>query len=411
MVSQVNRGLTPIAMSQEILSSSSGSQSVASSLTVPPADIVSSSSTKKGKGKGKGRKFVPLDIWGASASDDMTPDPEYASASAQGGGLVIGTSSAFNGDFGGFARFGGSRFPHPRNQPIGTRHQITQSGGRNDISRQMENLSFGENQPGVKKPSAPLESFHLFANLPIEMRLKIWGLMCKMPRLLEVSWDFKAKDLGSKDAEHYYYRLAPRSCLPPALMHTNQEARSEAMRYYQQAVFTTKNKGQNTDSNYPASEPFETWYNPKADVVVFSENTCMNTILRFFQHQRLRNVQINNVAILLSGNTVNCHDWNRDDPIYGPDREEVAYGYAIAGGCTVMQALHGIHKDVAWTDMASGVKGLKEVFFIVPTFLTPIEPGTIDDSIWFRRLTCLTDGMTSGQYTIKKRMEQDVQLV
>ncbi|CZR62209.1 uncharacterized protein PAC_12106 [Phialocephala subalpina] len=300
----------------------------------------SSSSTKKSKGKGK--KFVPLDIWGASASSDMTSTPNHASASTQGSGLIIDTSSAFNGYSESFAHAGGSRFSRSRNQCSGMRPQVAQREGRDDISRQMENLSMGEDEGEVKKPSAPLESFHLFPDLPVELRLKIWGLVCEIHRLLEVSWDFQAKEPESKGSEHYYYRLAPISCLPPSLMHANQEARSESMRYYQQVVFTTKSKGQNTDSNYPRCEPIETWYNAKADVILFAKHTCMNTIVRFFQHQRLRIVQINNVAILLSGNTVNCHDWNRDDPIYNPDREDFAYGHAIAGGCTVMQAFHGI---------------------------------------------------------------------
>jgi hypothetical protein len=243
------------------------------------------------------------------------------------------------------------------------------------------------------------------------MRLKVWGIICSMPRLLEVSWDIVA-NLPSKmkGGEHYYHRLARKSCLTPALMHANREAREEAKRFYQQAIFTTRPFGSNAHPDYPCSEAFPTWYNPLVDVILFADNTCMNTIVQFLNHARHRQTPINQVAILLSGKVLsNCHSWNEDDPIHGPDEITIDYGYAIGGGCTVMQALHGIHKSMARTTMSSGIQGLKEVFFIVPTYLTPITPGTVDDSIWFRPAS--GNGTTSGQVNLRHRMEREVQLV
>ncbi|KAH7383664.1 hypothetical protein BKA64DRAFT_164537 [Cadophora sp. MPI-SDFR-AT-0126] len=135
----------------------------------------------------------------------------------------------------------------------------------------------------------------------------------------------------------------------------------------------------------------------------------MWSIVRVIQDQRRANVDIHRIAIMSSGKILNCHDWNHDDPFHGPDQMEIDYGYAIAGGCTVMQALHGIHKDGAWTEMASGVKGLKEAFFVVPTHLIPGIAANVDESIGFR--PAREGGLTSGQVKVKHDLQDEVDLI
>lgn len=46
--------------------------------------------------------------------------------------------------------------------------------------------------------SAPLESFHLFPDLPVELILKIWGLVCEMPVSRRYLGTFKLKNPRAK---------------------------------------------------------------------------------------------------------------------------------------------------------------------------------------------------------------------
>lgn len=186
-----------------------------------------------------------------------------------------------------------------------------------------------------------------------------------------------------------------------------RESRTEAERFYTLVDFTTTL--QNAHTNFEKRGPIMTYYNPEWDIILFGEYSCMWSIIRVIQDQRHANVDIRRIAIVSSGQLLRCHDWNHDDPIHGPDQMEVDYGYAIAGGCTIMQALHGIHKDVAWTERASGVKGLKEVFFVVPTHLIPGIAGKVGESIGFR--PARGSGLTSGQVRVKKVLQDEVDLV
>lgn len=207
---------------------------------------------------------------------------------------------------------------------------------------------------------------------------------------MEVAWKFTASP-PCHGAEHYSHNLVPRSRIPPAILHANRESREEAKRYYHQANFNSS-EDEDADSKSVNDTP-KNWCNPLADVVLFSENTCMMTMLGFLEAMRMRNVQINRIAVLLSDKVISCQ----------------SLGGVVLGDCTPMQALHGILRDVAGTDMVYGVKDLKEVFFIVPTYLMPITPGTIDDNIWFR--PACSSGMIVGQVNIKTRFEREVGLV
>ncbi|KUJ10346.1 uncharacterized protein LY89DRAFT_787400 [Mollisia scopiformis] len=260
------------------------------------------------------------------------------------------------------------------------------------VAETLQQVTLENSYPG---PTA----FSKFLDLPAELRTQIWGWVCSMPRLLEV-------EFVDGDKRHFHHRLAPRSCSPPAVMQVNHEAREEAKKYYQSTVFTTKRIKDEALGCYPTRKTFETWYNPLADVLVFNSHSCMNTLIRFFQTMRLRSVSISRVAILASGKVINCHDPNT---IHADDPYEDDLGYDIRGGCTVMQALHGIHRSVARTDRVSGVKGLKEVFFIIPTYLMVNEPGSLDASIWFR--PACSDGMAPGQIVCMKDLERDIKFV
>ncbi|CZR62210.1 uncharacterized protein PAC_12107 [Phialocephala subalpina] len=135
-------------------------------------------------------------------------------------------------------------------------------------------------------------------------------------------------------------------------MHANQDARLEAQRYYQKVDFTTDASNRTADSQFNACDTIMTRYNPGVNVILFNEQTCMDTIVRFFEDQHRHSVDITHVAILMPGNVISCR------------------------GCD-------------WNGMVTGgVKGLKEVFFIVPSYLMEVPTGTVDESLWFRPAIC-----------------------
>ncbi|OAA57024.1 hypothetical protein SPI_07405 [Niveomyces insectorum RCEF 264] len=69
-------------------------------------------------------------------------------------------------------------------------------------------------------------AFHLFPALPAELRLAVWKYSCQS-RVVEVWYD-AAADCCRTTAR------------PPALLHTNREARAEALRLYYRRAFVTR---------------------------------------------------------------------------------------------------------------------------------------------------------------------------
>ncbi|PVH86064.1 hypothetical protein DL98DRAFT_567922 [Cadophora sp. DSE1049] len=310
----------------------------------------------------KAKKWQPLDLAAVAPSSSGLPQQTGSRAGSgvgdahqgpQNANSRRGTNLNFN-----HAHHQGRR-PAARNQGLG--HPIDMNG----LSRGVNSLAIGGLRTlPAQEPGVPLTKFTIFGKLPAEMRLKIWGLALNTERILEVIWDGAEKD--PKTASHYHYRISPRSGARPKLMDNG-----------------TSSCSANTHACGQSFVSFRT------SVVPMWTFTAL--------------------AIVSIGQLLKCHDWNHDDPTHGPDKMEVDYGYAIASGCTVMQALHGIHKEVAWTERASGVKGLKEVFFVVPTHLIPGIAGKVDESIGFRPARGC--GLTSGQVKVKNNLQDEVDLI
>lgn len=66
---------------------------------------------------------------------------------------------------------------------------------------------------------APIPMFSYFADLPVELRLQIWGKACLCSRVVEVQYDVNAGRFVS-------------SCKPPSVLHVCQESRHEALKIY-----------------------------------------------------------------------------------------------------------------------------------------------------------------------------------
>lgn len=77
-----------------------------------------------------------------------------------------------------------------------------------------------------------LDSFTLFSSLPTELRLKIWALNLPGPRIVAIKYAYAPADPSHRTS----HEQAKRGCTSPALipsnLHTNQEARSEALLSY-----------------------------------------------------------------------------------------------------------------------------------------------------------------------------------
>ena len=69
--------------------------------------------------------------------------------------------------------------------------------------------------------------FHLFGNLPAELRLKIWTLILDCPRTIEISCE-----RGIHPGPVRYAKEFRSHCPSPALLYVNREARHEALKIY-----------------------------------------------------------------------------------------------------------------------------------------------------------------------------------
>ncbi|RDW89285.1 hypothetical protein BP6252_01317 [Coleophoma cylindrospora] len=80
-------------------------------------------------------------------------------------------------------------------------------------------VSLGSGSPASESSSRPGNSFHLFNELPCELRLKIWDLAV-LPRFVRVTWNERLNRFTSRTSR-------------PALLYTSHEAREHALKTYQ----------------------------------------------------------------------------------------------------------------------------------------------------------------------------------
>jgi hypothetical protein len=73
-----------------------------------------------------------------------------------------------------------------------------------------------------------LTTFTLFPTLPIEIRLKIWGIVLSNPRTVAITCNKEPYQPGKPRAAKSFTSDSP----PPALLHVNRETRYEALSIY-----------------------------------------------------------------------------------------------------------------------------------------------------------------------------------
>jgi hypothetical protein len=77
-----------------------------------------------------------------------------------------------------------------------------------------------------------LKSFTLFSSLPTELRLKIWTLSLPGPRIVPLKYTYAPANLSHRTSHDRAKRGCTSPTLIPSNLHTNQEARNEALLSY-----------------------------------------------------------------------------------------------------------------------------------------------------------------------------------
>jgi len=128
-----------------------------------------------------------------------------------------------------------------------------------------------------------LSRFHLFLQLPIELRLKIWGFSTLHPRLIEI--EYGGSSCYGHDDEQVYtpintnhdlLRVSSRPRKPLAVFKVNREARYEALEYYEETAFDDPSYKSNSSSpQLKFDRPL--YFNPQSDIFCFSSESLYGT--------------------------------------------------------------------------------------------------------------------------------------
>lgn len=123
-----------------------------------------------------------------------------------------------------------------------------------------------------------LEEFTCFQKLPVEIRNTVWKEVCFEPRVVdlwvsEMSENQKGLNTYLRESLDGFERevqfIFRTYSQPPSILHVNQEARHEALKYYQ-LVFGTEYKvklGRNMSDLQITTDP-EIYFNWKCDILL-----------------------------------------------------------------------------------------------------------------------------------------------
>ena len=249
-----------------------------------------------------------------------------------------------------------------------------------------------------------LKQFTCFKELPTELRVKIWRTAALVPRMLEVGPDEEALKKERMLAGHYgITRITPMSSKPPAIMHACVESRQEG-----KSIFKLWKLGRDTGDN---ERTRKTWINPYLDTIYFGEWNSLKSIVCFLGTASFREGQfIERVAVICSGSIRRAlYNWEPQDPANGLDEYACFLSIEMAQGCTPMQALHGIDQEISYSSYSVGSRGLKKIFWVIPTKLFQPPAGTLPQYTTMREPR--TDGLTSGQIRLKSEIDANIALV
>lgn len=192
---------------------------------------------------------------------------------------------------------------------------------------------------------------------------------------------------------HGGIRVGPASRRTPAVLQVNSESRAEGMRYYTMRRI-----------NWVHRTGPDSWvyYQPDVDIFYFGNNCCLSTI--FVMTLVQRGLEFPRIAIENTGRISMCCDL--DDQGYGA-------GFGRDGGADLLGTLHGYAPSTNQStphDQFPGFHKFREIYFVVPSNLWPVESGRVDEFIGFR--PAVHDGPTKGQQRFKRyNLEREEQVI
>jgi hypothetical protein len=154
-----------------------------------------------------------------------------------------------------------------------------------------------------------------------------------------------------------------RSHVVPPMLHVNQQSRQVGKKLYPLTMFES-------ETLHGQQRPI--YFNPDFDIVYFGDNSCITTIQKIVE----MGVVIGRVAIRVHDNMIHCGCGSLDNHFLQPNHSNIAL------------VLHGFFTPTNPTDTRQaifpGVRGLREVNFVVQSTLWQRGHGEIDSGVTLR---------------------------
>ncbi|KAE8441865.1 hypothetical protein EG329_004220 [Mollisiaceae sp. DMI_Dod_QoI] len=272
----------------------------------------------------------------------------------------------------------------------------------------------------------PLATFTCFPKLPMELQNRIWNHCARHGRFISLERDESYKNrknvrrqrhhnYNPERESHFKVRISTKSLIVPVVLHVCHNSRKEANRVYEKRTFQPlrpepkkpgeiqpdpfgrrrstrrtrvrdeeeKKKNEKENAKENAKEHPFVYYNPLDDVVLFSDQSCEQTMREVF----LLGQEIPRVAFYVDVNGRGCD--------CGGDRTH------RKGQINVLKTLHGVNRHL---DPKSGCAGLKDVLMIVKSGLwDPMEHGNGWNSVTWRPAS--GNGKTREEVIDKERLD------
>ncbi|KAH6721052.1 hypothetical protein BKA61DRAFT_665812 [Leptodontidium sp. MPI-SDFR-AT-0119] len=214
-----------------------------------------------------------------------------------------------------------------------------------------------------REPPKTLTEFHLFPKLPIELRMKVYKLASRQPRIVSLEFKHDIKDpvvryanLEDLDQIHRAIRVCPASRVP-VLMQVHRESRQECMVLYKKEVVSVS-------GDY-------VYVNLWVDVLHFGGHNMCTHAIRVMLLSTKRHI-LPRVSIDISGTEALCCT-------------EANLTRRTRRSTEILYCLHG-----RWRTSPEGklvydrFEGLREVNFVVGSNITHLQPNQIRPDSKFR---------------------------
>jgi hypothetical protein len=119
-------------------------------------------------------------------------------------------------------------------------------------------------QSAQSQSSRPI--FTIFPELPIEIRLKVYGHACYQPRNITLNTEFVHQEVNNTIFYTQRYFSTLTKLLPPAILSVSKEARAEALNHYELAFQRTTSMGVDGENHVYKFPGF--WINWECDRIV-----------------------------------------------------------------------------------------------------------------------------------------------